>query len=191
MSTATLHRNAQTRSLRGPVFHAALIGAGLAFVAEALTGPFVESHVAYHSLNAVLNLALVVASVRMALGGRAAVGWAGSIGGWATALMALVAGAGGVSAVLVEGLTSATIPGLIEGIAHTTVLASLLFLVPLGFGLRHLDSGSGLVVAASSACLVIMVIAGLDQPGWFLAPEACLGLGFVMLARSLSGGDRS
>lgn len=170
---------------RGRLVLAAVVVVGVAFVAEAMVSPFVDSHVAYHALNALLNAALVIASSSLALAGLRAVGRAGVGGGWAAASMALLALAGGIWAVLVEGLSSADPPGVVEGIAHTAVLASLLFLVPLGLGLRRLALVPGYVIAGSSACLVTMVLAGLDQPEAFLLPEAALGVGWLLLSRSL------
>jgi hypothetical protein len=146
---------------------------------------FLDSHIGYHALNAVLDGALLLTCVMVALAGRRTVGRAGVVGGWATALMALLALAGGVWAVLVEGLGGGESPGVVEGIAHTAVLASLLFVVPLGIGLRRVAGVPGVVIAGSSACLVIMVLAGLDQPEAFLVPEAVLGGGFLLLSRSL------
>ena len=99
--------------------------------------------------------------------------------------MALLAVGGGAWAVLVETFTSTESHGIVEGISHTAILASLLFMIPLGLGLRRVDLPSGLVIAASSACLVTMVLAGLDQPEQFLVPEATLGLGWMMLGRAL------
>lgn len=175
----------------GRLVPTAVVVAGVAFVAEALVSVFVDSHVAYHALNAVLNAALLIASASFALAGMRTVGRAGVGGGWATAFMAGLAFIGGIWAVLVEGLSSAESPGVVEGIAHTAVLASLLFLVPLGLGLRRLALVSGYVIAGSSACLVTMVLVGLDQPEAFLVPEAVLGLGWLMLSRSLSTTDDS
>jgi hypothetical protein len=176
---------------RGRLAMTAVVVAGVAFVAEAVVSVFVSSHVSYHALNAVLNAALLVVGGSFAVAGPRVVGRAGVGGGWATAFMALLAFAGGVWAVLVEGLGSAESPGVVEGIAHTAVLASLLFLVPLGLGLRRLGLVPGYVIAGSSACLVTMVLAGLDQPEAFLVPEAVLGLGWLLLSRSLPTSDDS
>lgn len=170
---------------RGRLVLAAVVVTGVAFVAEAVVSVFADWHVGYHALNAILNAALLIACTSFALAGRAAVGRAGVGGGWATALMALMALAGGIWALLVEGLSAAESPGVVEGIAHTAVLASLLFLVPLGLGLRRVARVAGYVIAGSSACLVTMVLAGLDQPEAFLVPEALLGLGWLLLSRSL------
>lgn len=170
---------------RGRLVLTAVVVAGVAFVAEAVVSVFVDSHVGYHALNAVVNAALVIAGTSFALAGLRAVGRVGVGGGWATAFMALLAFVGGIWGVLVEGLSSAESPGVVEGIAHTAVLASLLFLVPLGLGLRRLALVPGYVIAGSSACLVTMVLAGLDQPEAFLIPEAVLGLGWLLLSRSL------
>jgi hypothetical protein len=176
---------------RGRLVLTAVVVAGAAFVAEAVVSVFVDSHISYHALNAVLNAALLVAGSNFALAGLRAVGRAGVVGGWATAFMALLAFAGGIWAVLVEGLSSAESPGVVAGIAHSAVLASLLFLVPLGLGLRRLALVPGYVIAGSSACLVTMVLAGLDQPEAFLVPEAVLGLGWLLLSRSLPTSDDS
>lgn len=170
---------------RGRLVLAAVVVAGVAFVAEGLVSVFADSHVGYHALNMILNAALLIASTSFAIAGRAVVGRAGVVGGWATALMALLALAGGVWAVLVEGLSAAESPAMVEGIAHTAVLASLLFLVPLGLGLRRVARVAGYVIAGSTACLVIMVLAGLDQPEAFLIPELVLGLGWILLSRAL------
>lgn len=186
MPTTTLLARSGPATSAGPILSAALLLTGTTFVAEALASLAVDSHVGYHSLNVLVNAGLLAASLRLALAGRGAMGIAGLVGGWATATMALLAAGGGIWAVLVEGFTSAEAPGGVEGVSHTAVLASFLFLVPLGLGLRRLDRVSGLVIAASSACLVAMVLAGLDQPEWFLAPEVALGLGFLLLYRALA-----
>lgn len=174
---------------RGRLVLTAVVVAGVAFVVEAVVSVFVDSHVSYHALNVVLNGALVIAGTNFALAGSSAVGRAGVGGGWATAFMALLVFAGGIWTVLVEGLSSAESPGVVEGIAHTAVLASLLFLVPLGLGLRRLALVPGYVIAGSAACLVTMVLAGLDQPEAFLVPEAVLGFGWLLLSRSLPTSD--
>lgn len=189
MSTSTLTATTDPGLRAGRLMLAAVVVTGVAFVAEAVMSVLVDAHIGYHSLNAVLNLGLLVACVRFTPWGKAAVGRLGVIGAWATALMALLAGGGGVWAVLVEGSTASESPGLVEGIAHTAVLASILFMIPLGIGLRRVDRVSGLVIAASSACLVVMVLAGLDQPEMFLAPEAALGLGWLLLGRALTVGS--
>lgn len=189
MSTSTLTATTGPDVRGGRLLLAAVVVTGVAFAAEALASVFVDAHIEYHSLNSVLNVALLVASAGLALARKAAVGRPGVVGGWATALMALLAAAGGVWAVLVEGFTAGESPGVVEGISHTAVLASILFLVPLGIGLRRVDRVSGLVIAASSACLVVMVFAGLDQPAMFLAPEAALGLGWLLLSRALPVGS--
>ena len=187
MSTSTL-TGATGLDLRGGrLLLAASAVTGVAFAAEAVVSVIVNAHVGYHSLNLVLNVALLVAGAGFALSGKAVVGQVGAIGGWATALMAVLAGAGGVWAVLVEGFTAAESPGVVEGISHTAVLASMLFMIPLGIGLRRVDRVSGSVIAASSACLVVMVLVGLDQPSMFLAPEAALGLGWLLLSRRAPG----
>lgn len=170
---------------RGRLLLTAAVVAGVAFVAEAVVSVFADSHVTYHALNAVLDAALLIAGANVALAGQRAVGRAGVGGGWGTAVTALLALTSGIWAVLVEGLSAAVSPGLVEGVAHTAVLASLLFLVPLGIGLRRLALVPGYVIAGSSACLVTMVLAGLDQPEAFLVPEAVLGLGWLLLSRSL------
>lgn len=170
---------------RGRLVLTAVVVAGVAFVVEAVVSIFVDSHVTYHALNGVLSAALLIAGTNVALAGPGAVGRAGVVGGWATAFTALLAFAGALWAVVVEGLSTAESPAAVEGIAHTAVLASLLFLVPLGFGLRRLALVSGYVIAGSSACLVTMVLVGLDQPEAFLVPEAVLGLGWLLLGRSL------
>ena len=183
MSTTTLARSTGS-DLRGRrVLLGAAVVTGVAFVAEAVASVYVDTHIGYHSLNAVLNIALLVAGVGLAGLGQAVVGRSGVIGGWGTALMAVLAGGGGIWAVLVETYTDSESPGVVEGISHTAVLASILFMVPLGLGLRRLDRLSGLVIAASSACLVAMALAGLDQPEAFLVPEAALGLGWLLLSR--------
>lgn len=168
---------------------AAVVVTGVAFAAEAVVSVFVDAHIGYHSLNSVLNGALLVASAGFALSGGAVVGRVGVIGGWATAVMALLAGGGGIWAVLVEGLTASEAPGVVEGISHTAVLASILFMIPLGMGLSRVDRVSGLLIAASSACLVVMVLAGFDQAGMFLLPEAATGLGWLLLSRALQAGS--
>lgn len=169
---------------RGQLVLAAVAVTGVAFVVEAMAGVVVHTHIGYHALNTILNAALLVASAGLALTGRRAVGRSGVWGGWATAIMALLASAGGVCAVLVEGLSSGDSPGLVEGISHTAVLASLLFLVPLGLGLRAVARVPGYVIAGGAACCVVMVLVGLDQPEAFLLPEATLGLGWLLLTRS-------
>lgn len=189
MSTSTLSGSFRLEIRGGRVLLAAAFVTGAAFAAEAVASVLTDAHVGYHLLNAVLNVALLVASALFALAGKAAVGRLGAIGGWATALMALLAGGGGIWAVLVEGLTSSQSPGIVEGISHTAVLASMLFMIPLGIGLRGVDRVSGLVIAASSACLVTMVLAGLDQPEVFLVPEAALGVGWLLLSRALPAGS--
>ena len=189
MSTSTLTGSTGLEVRGGRLLMGAVVVTGVAFAAEAVMSVFVDAHVGYHSLNVVLNVALLVASAGLALVSKTSVGRMGVVGGWATALMALLAAAGGVWAVLVEGFTAAESPGVVEGISHTAVLASILFLVPLGIGLRRVDAVSGLVIAASSACLVAMVLAGLDQPAMFLAPEAALGLGWLLLSRALPVGS--
>lgn len=185
MSTSTVAGSTGLKVRGGSALLAAVVVAGVAFATEAVASVVVDAHIAYHSLNAVLNVALLVASVNFALSGRAVVGRAGVIGAWATALMTLLAGSAGIWAVLVEAFTSSESPGVVEGIAHTAVLASILFMIPLGIGLRGIDRLSGLTIAASSACLVLMVLAGLDQPEVFLAPEAVLGLGWLLLSHGL------
>lgn len=189
MSTSTLTGNTGLELRGGRLLLAAVVVTGVAFAAEAVASVFVDTHIGYHSLNSVLNVALLVASAGFALTGKAAVGRAGVVGGWATALMAFLATAGGIWAMLVEGLTAAESPGVVEGISHTAVLASILFLVPLGIGMRRVDGVSGLVIAASSAFLVVMVLVGFDQPAMFLAPEAALGLGWLLLSRALPVGS--
>jgi hypothetical protein len=189
MSTSTLAGSTGLNVRGGRLLLQAAVVTGTAFAAEAVASVFVDAHVGYHSLNSVLNLALLISSVGFALSGKAVVGRAGVIGGWATALMAVLAGGGGIWAVMVEGFTSSESPGVVEGIAHTAVLASMLFMIPLGIGLRGVNRVSGLVIAASSACLVAMVLAGLDQPEMFLAPEAALGIGWLLLSRALPAGD--
>lgn len=189
MSTSTLTRAAAPGLRGGRLLLAAVVVTGVAFAAEAVLSVLVDTHSGYHSLNSVLNGGLLVASAGFALSGRAAVGRVGVIGGWATALMALLAGGGGAWALLVEAFTTSDSPGLVEGISHTAVLASILFMVPLGIGLRRVDRASGLVIAASSACLVGMVLAGFDQPEVFLVPEALLGLGWLLLSRALPDGS--
>lgn len=185
MSTSTVAGNTGLQVRGGGALLGAVVVAGVAFAAEAVTSVVVDAHSGYHSLNAVLNIALLVACANLALSGKDVVGRAGVIGGWVTALMALLAGGGGIWAVLVEGLASAESPSAVEGITHTAVLASMLFMIPLGLGLRRIDRVSGLAIAASSACLVTMVLAGLDQPEVFLVPEAMLGLGWILLSRAL------
>lgn len=185
MSTSTMSGSYRLEILGSRVLLAFAFVTGAAFAAEAVASALTDTHVGYHLLNVVLNAALLVASVLLALAGRTAVGRLGAIGGWATALMALLAGGGGIWAVLVEGLTSSQSPAVIEGISHTAVLASMLFMIPLGIGLRGVDQVSGLVIAASSACLVTMVLAGLDRPEVFLVPEAVLGVGWLLLSRAL------
>lgn len=170
------------RKAHALVAPAALTGA--CFVAESVASVVVDAHVGYHSLNALLNVALLITVVLIARSGRAVVGRTGIVAGWATAFMAALAGVGGVWAVAVEGFSSAETPGLVEGITHTAVLASVLLMVPLGIAARHLDRVSGLVIAVSSACLVAMVLAGLDQPEMFLVPEAALGIGWLLLSRT-------
>lgn len=190
MSTSTLAGSPGLHVRGGRLPLAAVVITGVAFAAEAVASVFVDTHLGYHSLNAVLNLALFAASAWLASSGRAVVGRAGVIGGWATAVMALLAGGGGAWAVAVEALTGSESPGFVEGIAHTAVLASILFMVPLGIGLLRLDRVSGLVIAASSACLVAMVLAGFDQPEMFLVPEAALGTGWLLLSRVLPASGR-
>ena len=185
MSTSTLTVATGLELRGGRLLVAAVAVTGIAFAAEAVVSVIINAHVGYHSLNSVLNVALLVAGAGFALSGKAVVGRSGVIGGWATALMALLAGAGGVWAVLVEGFTASEAPGVVEGISHTAVLASMLFMIPLGIGLRRVDRVSGSVIAASSACLVVMVLVGLDQPAMFLGPEAALGLGWLLLTRAL------
>jgi hypothetical protein len=185
MSTTTITRAHRLHVRGGRLLYGAAVVTGVAFAAEAVASVVLDSHVGYHSLNAVLDAALLVGSVALARSGSASVGRTGVVGGWATALMALLAGVGGIWAVLVEGLTGADTPAAVEGIAHTAVLASLLFMVPLGVGLRRLDRRSGLVIASSAACLVIMVLAGLDRPEVFLVPEMVLGAGWFLLSRRL------
>lgn len=188
MSTSTLAGSTGLNIRGGRALLGAAVVAGVAFAAEALASVFVDAHIGYHSLNTVLNIAMLVASVGFALSGKAVVGRAGVLGGWATAIMALLAGGGGIWAVLVETFTNSESPGIVEGISHTAILASILFMIPLGIGLGRVDRLSGLVIAASSACLVVMVLAGLDQPEVFLAPEAVLGLGWLLLSRGLPAG---
>lgn len=188
MSTSTLAGSTGLNIRGGRALLGAAVVAGVAFAAEALASVFVDAHIGYHSLNTVLNFALLVASVGFALSGKAVVGRAGVLGGWATAIMALLAGGGGIWAVIVETFTNSESPGIVEGISHTAILASILFMIPLGIGLGRVDRLSGLVIAASSACLVVMVLAGLDQPEVFLAPEAVLGLGWLLLSRGLPAG---
>lgn len=188
MSTSTIARSSRLSTLRGRTLLRAAAVAGIAFAAEAVASVYVDAHVGYHSLNAVLNAALLVAGVGIALSGRAVVGRAGVIGGWATALMSLLAVGGGAWAVLVETFTRSESPGIVEGISHTAILASMLCMVPLGIGLRRLDRVSGPLIAASSACLVVMVLAGLDQPEVFLVPEVALGLGWLLMSRTLLAG---
>lgn len=190
MSTSMMTGPAGVELRGGRLMLAAVVVTGVAFAAEAVASVFVESHVGYHAPNSVLNVALFVASAGFARSGRAAVGRVGVIGGWGTAVMAALAAGGGIWAVLVEGLTASESPGVVEGIAHTAVLASILLMVPLGIGLRRVDRVSGLVIAASSACLVVMVLAGLDQPEMFLVPEAAMGLGWLMLSRALPAGSQ-
>lgn len=191
MSTSMMTGTTGLELRGGPLMLAAVVVTGIAFAAEAVASVLVDAHIGYHALNSVLNVALLVACGGFALAGRAVVGRAGVIGACAAALMAVLAGGGGIWAVLVEGSTASRSPGLVEGISHTAVLASILFMIPLGIGLRRIDKVSGLVIAASSACLVIMVIAGHDQPAMFLAPEAALGLGWLLLSRALpAGGHR-
>lgn len=189
MSTSALAGSVGRDTLvhrRGRLALTAVLVVGVSFVAESVASVFVDSHIGYHAPNAVLNVALLVASTQAALAGRAAVGRAGVIGGWATALMALLAAAGGIWAVAVEGFSSAESPGAVEGIAHTAVLGSVLFLLPLGLGLRHVAKLPGSVIAGSSACLVVMVLVGLDQPEAYLLPEAALGVGWLLLGRVLA-----
>lgn len=185
MSTSTVAGNTGLQVRGGRALLVAVGVAGIAFAAEAVASVVVDAHIGYHSLNVVLNIALLVACANLALSGKDVVCRAGVIGGWATALMALLAGGGGSWAVLVEGLTSSESPGVVEGISHTAVLASMLFMIPLGLGLRRIDGISGLVIAASSASLVTMVLTGFDQPEVFLVPEAVLGLGWTLLSRAL------
>lgn len=167
------------------VLRVAASATGAALLAEAVVSLPVDSHVGYHALNAVLNAALLVSCVVLAVSGRRAVGLAGVLGGWSTALTALLASAGGAVVLLVEGLGSGETSDVVEGIAHTAVLASFLFMVALGVGARRVSRRAGYTIALSSASLVAMVLAGLDQPEVFLVPEAALGLGWLALARSL------
>lgn len=189
MSTSMLTTATDPGLREGRLMLAAVVVTGVAFAAEAVLSVLVDTHIGYHSLNSVLNVALLVACAGFALSGRAALGRLGVVGGWATALMALLAGGGGIVAMLVEGFTASDSPGLVEGISHTAVLASILFMIPLGIGLRRVDRASGLAIAASSACLVGMVLIGVDQPEMFLAPEAVLGLGWLLLSRALPAGS--
>ena len=189
MSTSTMARSSGLSVLGGRTLLGAAAVAGIAFAAEAVASVYVDAHVGYHSLNVVLNAALLVASVALGRFGTAVVGRAGVIGSWATAFMAALAVGGGVWAVLVETFTNSESPGVVEGISHTAILASMLFMVPLGVGIRRVDRVSGLVIAASSACLVIMVLAGLDQPEIFVMPEVALGMGWLMLSRTVSTGS--
>ena len=94
MSTSTLAGSTGLNVDGGRVLLRAVVVTGVAFVAEAVASVFVDAHIGYHSLNTVLNIALLIASVGFARSGKAVVGRAGVIGGWATALMALLASAG-------------------------------------------------------------------------------------------------
>lgn len=174
----------------GRTLRAAAAVTGVALVVEAGVSIVVDSHVEYHALNAVLNVALAVAALLLAMSGRGAVGTTGVVGGWATCVLALLAGLGGAWVVAVEGFGGAEAPGAAEGVTHTAVLASILFLVLLGLGVRKLDRPSGLLIAASSACLVAMVLVGLDQPEVFAVPEAVLGIGWVRLSAALQDEHR-
>ncbi len=189
MSTSIMTRSSSPEGVGGRTLIGAAAVAGVAFTAEAVASVFVDAHIGYHSLNAVLNAALLVASLRIARAGTTVVGRTGVTGGWGTGVMSLLAMGGGVWAVLVETFTSSESPGVVEGISHTAILASMLFLVLLGIGLHRADPVSGPVIAASSACLVAMVLAGLDQPEVFLVPEVALGLGWVLLSRRLRAGS--
>lgn len=171
---------------RGRWTPTAVLVTGLAIVTEAILSGFTDSHVAYHALSAVLHAALMVSALSFARAGRGTVGRAGVVGGWAVAGTAALALGGGVWAVLTEGLAAREVPGVVEGITHTAVLVALLFLVPLGLGLRGVSRVAGSVIAGSSASLVGMVLAGLDQPEVFLVPEAILGLGWLLLRRDLA-----
>lgn len=189
MSTSSAIRDHEAGVHADHVLLGAALATGVAFAAEALVSVVIDAHVGYHSLNAVLNLALLVACADLARRGRPVVGRAGVVGGWATAVMALLAAVGGLYVVLVETLSSSESSGAVDGVSHTAVLASILFMIPLGIGLRRLDGVSGLLVAASSASMVVMVLAGLDQPELFLVPEVALGVGWILLSRAVLAGS--
>lgn len=169
----------------GNVTTIAAITAGCAFMAESVVSLVIDSHVGYHALNVVLNAALLVVAVSVARAGRARVGAAGVVGGWGTAVMALLAGAGGLWTLLAEGLASSGTPGVVDGIAHTAVMASILFMVPVGIGLRRSSSIAGTVIAVAAACIVAMILGDLDAPEVFLVPEAALGAGWFLYGRSM------
>ncbi len=155
--------------------------AGALLVVEALDSPFVDSHLGYHGPNLVQNAAVAVACWLLARGGPEVRSRAGAVGAWLGVVGGGLACVGGVLAVLVEGLTSKQTPGVAEGVTHTAVLLAFLAVVPLGLGLRGVLRGPGRALAAAG--LVVMALAFVvDDPWWYVGPEAALGVAWLWLA---------
>jgi hypothetical protein len=72
----------------------------------------------------------------------------------------------------------------VEGIVHSFVLLLLLAIAVFGAALRGGARLPGLLLGGASLLLLIMVLAGLDQPEQFLVPELLLGCGWLWLATS-------
>lgn len=87
MSTSTVAGNTGLQVPGGRALLGAVVVAGVAFAAEAVASVVVDARIGYHSLNVVLNIALLVACANLALSGKDVVGRAGVSGGWATALI--------------------------------------------------------------------------------------------------------
>lgn len=155
--------------------------AGSFYILEAVLSVYVDSHVGYHAPNLLLNAGLLVAAV--CLGRRPMPTRTGRVGAVLTSIGAGLAAAGGLVAVVLEGTGLGQSPGSVEGIAHTAILLALLGSVVLGAGLRGSLRVSGAAIAVTAAVLLGMVLAGLDDPGLFLAPEALHGIVWLWLAR--------
>ena len=151
---------------------------GILFVIEALISPVMDSHVGYHLLNVPLNVALIAAVVVIV---RRCRGRAVRVGGAITVFAGFIAAAGGVVALVVEGLAGSAAPELSEGLAHTAVLLSMVGFTVFGLGLGGRLRPAYLVAAGAFTALALVLV-GLDDPLMFLLPEAAIGAGWLWLA---------
>lgn len=158
--------------------------AGLLLVVEAVASPFLSGERAYHGLNVPLNLALAAAVFLLARaipGGRLA-----RVGAWIAGVAAALAAAGGV-----VPLALGEAPGWLEGVTHGAVLLSFLGLALFAGGLLFPPRASRAplwTLLVASALPVVLVLAGLDDPRIFLAPEALVGVGLAWTAWDVTRG---
>lgn len=158
--------------------------AGGAFIAQGIISPFTASHAAYHVVNSVLALATATALLAVARTQPAWSSMPARAAAWGGAFIGLVMGVGDVIAALAEIVADSEI-GIVEGIVHSFVLLLLLALAVFGAALRGVAKLPGLLLGGASLLLLVMVLAGLDQPEHFLIPELLLGCGWLWVATAV------